>query len=99
MAIEETHLYEPSSTSLVHTNLTNEVDDGNVIWDDFVSNMSEEIPSKCGGFVLTKDNKLLAFVRTDPDAKAVNGPVNNGQYCPVDLKVIKLAEEPCTKYV
>eukprot|EP00957_Ditylum_brightwellii_P037824 2861014-Ditylum_brightwellii.AAC.1 len=38
MAIEETQLDEPPSTNLVDDNLTNEVDDGIVTWDDFVSN-------------------------------------------------------------
>eukprot|EP00957_Ditylum_brightwellii_P173997 13247070-Ditylum_brightwellii.AAC.1 len=69
MAIEEIQLNEPSSTSLVDDNPTNEVDNGTVTWGDFVSNQSEEIPPKCGGFVLTNDDKLLAFVGTDPDAK------------------------------
>eukprot|EP00957_Ditylum_brightwellii_P024666 1863532-Ditylum_brightwellii.AAC.1 len=124
MAIEETIFDEPTSTGLVDDNPTNEADDGIVTWDDFVSNQSEEIPPKCGGFVLTKDDMLLTFVGTDPDAKvnvfsydlsskgyrvnkrllnknfqAVKGPVNNGQYCLVDLKAIKFVEEACTKYV
>eukprot|EP00957_Ditylum_brightwellii_P115597 8816896-Ditylum_brightwellii.AAC.1 len=115
MTIEETQLDEPSSTSLVDDDPTNEVDDGIVIWDNFVSNQCEEILPKCGGVILTDDNKLLPFVGTDPDAKVnvfsynpsskkytvnkrilktnlqdVKGPVNNGQYCQVDLEAIKL---------
>eukprot|EP00957_Ditylum_brightwellii_P046679 3542504-Ditylum_brightwellii.AAC.1 len=93
MATEETNFDEPTSTDLVDDNPTDEADDGIVTWDDFLSNQSEEIPPKCGGFVFTKDDKLLAFVSTDPDAKAVKGPVNNGQYCLVDLKTIKLVKE------
>eukprot|EP00957_Ditylum_brightwellii_P200559 15289905-Ditylum_brightwellii.AAC.1 len=69
MAIEETQLAEPSSTGLVDDNPTNKVDDDIVAWDDFVSNQSEEIAPQCGGFILTDDDKLLAFVGTDPDAK------------------------------
>eukprot|EP00957_Ditylum_brightwellii_P169657 12913226-Ditylum_brightwellii.AAC.1 len=68
MAIEGTQLDEPSSTGLVDDNSTNEVDDDIVTWDDCVSNQSEEISPQCGGFVLTDDDKLLAFVRTDLDA-------------------------------
>eukprot|EP00957_Ditylum_brightwellii_P121399 9258279-Ditylum_brightwellii.AAC.1 len=111
MATEETQLSEPSSTGLVDDNHTDKVDDDIVTWDDFVSNQSEKIALQCGGFVLTDNDKLLAFVGTDPDAKvnvfsydsstkkytvdrkiyqAVKGPVNNGQYCPADLKAIKL---------
>eukprot|EP00957_Ditylum_brightwellii_P063444 4816213-Ditylum_brightwellii.AAC.1 len=69
MATEETQLDEPTFTGLVDDNSTEEEDDGIVTWDDFVSNQSGEIPPKCGGFVLTKDDKRLAFVGTDPDAK------------------------------
>ena len=69
MAIEETQLDEPSSTSLVDDNPTNEVDDDIVTWDEFVRNQSEEITTQCGGFVLTDYDKLLAFVGTDPDAR------------------------------
>eukprot|EP00957_Ditylum_brightwellii_P070310 5341411-Ditylum_brightwellii.AAC.1 len=58
MAIEETQLDEPSSTN-------DDID----TWDDFVSNQSEEIVTQCGGFVLNDDDKILAFVGTDPDAK------------------------------
>eukprot|EP00957_Ditylum_brightwellii_P013023 983786-Ditylum_brightwellii.AAC.1 len=61
MAIEETQFDEPSSTSLVDDNPTNEVDDDIVTWDEFVSNQSEEIVPRCGCFVLTDDDKLLAF--------------------------------------
>eukprot|EP00957_Ditylum_brightwellii_P200877 15312276-Ditylum_brightwellii.AAC.1 len=69
MAIEETKFDEPTSTGLVDDNPTNKADDGIVTWDDFVSNQSEEIPPKCGGFVFAKDDKILAFVGTDPVAK------------------------------
>eukprot|EP00957_Ditylum_brightwellii_P126227 9622993-Ditylum_brightwellii.AAC.1 len=69
MAIEETQLDEPSSTDLVDGNPTNEGDDDIVTWDDFVSYQSEEITPQCGGFVLTDNDKLLAFVGTNPDAK------------------------------
>eukprot|EP00957_Ditylum_brightwellii_P133292 10163383-Ditylum_brightwellii.AAC.1 len=99
VAIEEIQLNEPNSTILVDDNPTNEADDDIVTWDDFVSSQSEEIPPKCGGFVLIKDDKLLTFIGTDPDAKAVKGPVNNGQYCLVNFKAIKLVEKAYTKYV
>eukprot|EP00957_Ditylum_brightwellii_P073875 5613216-Ditylum_brightwellii.AAC.1 len=69
MAIEETQLDKPSSTGLVDDNPTNKVDDDIVTWDDFVSNHSEEIAPQCRDFVLTDDDKLLAFFGTDPDAK------------------------------
>eukprot|EP00957_Ditylum_brightwellii_P180074 13717467-Ditylum_brightwellii.AAC.1 len=69
MAFEETQLDEPSSTGLVDENPTNRVDDDIVTWDDFVSNLSEEIAPQCGGFIFTDDDKLLAFGGTDPDAK------------------------------
>eukprot|EP00957_Ditylum_brightwellii_P106626 8134770-Ditylum_brightwellii.AAC.1 len=69
MAIEETQLDELSSSGIVDNNPTVEVEDDIVTWDDFVSNQSEEIAPQCGGFILTDDNKLLAFVGTDPDAK------------------------------
>ena len=39
------------------------------------------------------DRKLL-----NKSYQAGKGPVNNGQYCPADLKAIKLVEEACTKY-
>eukprot|EP00957_Ditylum_brightwellii_P102194 7790120-Ditylum_brightwellii.AAC.1 len=69
MAIEETQLDKPSSTGLGDDNFTDEVDDDNVTWDDFISNQFEEIAPQCGGFVLTDDDKILAFVGADPDAK------------------------------
>eukprot|EP00957_Ditylum_brightwellii_P176487 13440896-Ditylum_brightwellii.AAC.1 len=61
MAIEEIQLDKPSSTGLVDGNPTVEVDDDIVTWDDFVSNQSKKIAPQCGGFVLTDDDKLLAF--------------------------------------
>eukprot|EP00957_Ditylum_brightwellii_P098956 7538399-Ditylum_brightwellii.AAC.1 len=67
MAIEETQLDEPSSTSLVDHNPTNKIDNDIVTWDDFVRNQSEEIVPQCGGFVFIDNDKLLAFVGTDPD--------------------------------
>eukprot|EP00957_Ditylum_brightwellii_P025943 1962054-Ditylum_brightwellii.AAC.1 len=69
MATEETQFDEPSSTGLVDDNPTNEVDNDIVTWDDFVSNQSEEIVPQYEGFVLTDDDKLLAFVGIGPDAK------------------------------
>eukprot|EP00957_Ditylum_brightwellii_P077930 5923169-Ditylum_brightwellii.AAC.1 len=59
MATEETQPDEPSSTTLVDDNPTNEVDDDIVTWNKFVSNQSEEIVPQCEGFVLTDDDKLL----------------------------------------
>ena len=41
----------------------------------------------------TVDRKLL-----NKSYQAVKDPVNNGQYCPSDLKAIKLVEDACTKY-
>eukprot|EP00957_Ditylum_brightwellii_P145388 11071400-Ditylum_brightwellii.AAC.1 len=70
MAIEETKLDEPSSTSLVDDNPIDEVDDDIVTWDDFISNQSEEIAPQCGSFVLTDDDKFLTFIGTDPNDNA-----------------------------
>jgi hypothetical protein len=39
------------------------------------------------------DRKLL-----NKSYQVVKGSVNNDQYCPADLKAIKLVEEACTKY-
>eukprot|EP00957_Ditylum_brightwellii_P063614 4828817-Ditylum_brightwellii.AAC.1 len=98
MVSEGDQFKEPTSTGVVDDDTTQKVDDDIVTWDDFVSNLFEEIAPKCGGFVLNDDDKLLSFVGTDPDTKAVKGPVNSGQYHPADLKEIKLVEEDCTKY-
>eukprot|EP00957_Ditylum_brightwellii_P158628 12073891-Ditylum_brightwellii.AAC.1 len=69
MASEGDQFEEPISTNVVDDDTTKKVDDAIVTWDDFVSNQSKEIAPQCGGFVLTDDDKHLAFVGTDPDAK------------------------------